>query len=167
MFTPFTDSNTAIAGATALGLEKTWRPSRRWDLARALPVNQVITQVQQLKAATLIATTPASAGNQGQAKQISNLRITRTPINGGAQFRISVSFTPAAADPYFQGVAVSLQQSNGTPLQVAVGRTSPISFIANASGMSSSVIVQSIGSLSDTPAQNSPSRAISLRANQS
>lgn len=169
MFQPYptlNDPNDAIAGATKLGAEKTWRPSRRWNLG--LDASDVSNQVRQLKAATVISSPPgqpiaaqATGQVQGQAKPVTNLRIVRRRLSR-TQYQVSVSFTPDASDRYFQGVAVNLTQGSSTPLQIAVGKTSPITFIVQASSLPSSINVQSVGSVVDTDSANSPGGRIPL-----
>jgi hypothetical protein len=156
MLTPITNASLAIQGETALGAEKTWRPSRRWNLA--LDVNNVTVQMQQLKTATSAAAATTS-GNQGQAQAVKNLRITRRSIGGG-QVQVSVSFTPNSNDRFFQGIAVSLTQGGNTPLQVAFGKVSPVTFIVSKTSSPSEISVQSVGSLGDTSLDLSPSRAL-------
>jgi hypothetical protein len=165
MFTPITDASLSIYGQNTLGAEKTWRPARRWNLG--LDAGAVSNQVQQLKTATAI-TSPLSGSsstvnNQGQAKPVQNLRVTRRSISR-TQYQVSISFTPDPNDRYFQGVAVSLTQGDNTPLQVAFGKQSPITFVVTKGSSPSAVNVQSVGSLGDTPIKNSPSRGIALQA---
>lgn len=148
----------AIQGSTALGTEKMWRPSRRWNLG--LDGNNYSNQIQQIKTATVVsAAGTTSQGNQGQAQPVSNIRISRKSLAGG-QTQISISFTPKSGDRYFQGVAVSLVQGGNTPLQVAFGKISPVTFVVSKTSAPSAVTVQSVGSLGDTSISNSPSRAL-------
>jgi hypothetical protein len=156
MITPITDNSLSITGATELGFEKTWRPSRRWNLG--LDVNNVAVQLQQVKTATS-ASAAGTSGNQGQAQAVKNLRITRRSIGGG-QVQVSVAFTPNSNDRFFQGVAVSLTQGGNTPLQVAFGKISPVTFTVSKSNSPSAISVQSVGSLGDTSIGDSPSRAL-------
>lgn len=158
MQTPITSNDLAILGTGAIGFEKTWRPSRSWNLG--LEINNISNQIQQVKTSALITPASSSVANQGQAQPVQNLRITRRPF--GNQIQVSVSFTPNANDRYFQGVAVSLTQGDGTPLQVAFGKVSPVTFVTGKSNLSSSISVQSVGSLGDTPIAGSPGRALSL-----
>lgn len=155
MFTPITDNSLAIQSTMDLGSEKTWRPTRRWDLG--LNVGLVQNQIQQVKTATVIV--PTSPNNQGQAQPVQNVRIVKTPVGNG-QIRVSVSFTPNPADRYFQGVALSLTQGNNTPLQVAFGKVSPVTFLTPATSAPSTLSVQSVGSLGDTSLADSPSQAL-------
>ncbi len=159
MQTVFTNPDLAIAGTNSSAFEKTWRPSRSWNLG--LNMGVVSNQIQQVKTATV--RDPTGRGNQGQAKPIQNLRITRTPI-GNNQIRVAVSFTPNPSDQYFQGVAVNLSQASNTPLQVAFGKESPIVFSVPRTSKPSTIIAQSIGSLGDTELAGSPAKAIELRS---
>lgn len=156
-FTPFTDSSSPIQGATALGFEKTWRPSRRWNLN--LDNNNVANQIQQVKTATVIS--PAG-NNQGQAKPVQNLRVTRLQINS-TQYRVSVSFTPDQSDKSFQGVKVFFAQGGDSPLQVATGSLSPVTFTVSKSSSTAAVSVQSQGSLGSNALNSDPSLSIALR----
>jgi hypothetical protein len=165
MLLPNIDANLAIAGATRLGFEKSWRPSRRWSLA--IDESDVATQVQQMTAATVVNTSAAtlldnSGNSQGKAQPVKNVRITRRSLNS-SQYEISVSFTPLGNDRFFQGVAISLQQGDDTPLQIAFGRVSPITFVVAKSAAASSLAIQSVGSLGDTSIDRSPSRAVPLQ----
>lgn len=165
MSTPITDSSLAIYGQNEMVSEKTWRPARRWNLG--LDVGAVSNQIQQLKTTAAIISplsgSSTSLNNQGQAKPVQNLRVTRRSINR-TQYQVSISFTPDPNDRYFQGVAVSLTQGESTPLQVATGKQSPITFVVTKGSSPSAVSVQSVGSLAgNTPIKNSPSRAIALQ----
>lgn len=167
MFTPITDNSMAIAGAMENGREKTWRPSRRWDLG--LDVGEVSNQIQQVKSSvagksTAAAGTVSNGGQaQGKAKPIRNLRIVRTPVNG-SQTRVSISFTPDPTDTYFQGVTVFMSQGKNTPLQVATGKTSPVTFLQDKSlaTQPTQVTVQSVGSFSDSNFDSSPSDTLPI-----
>jgi hypothetical protein len=154
------DSDIPILSTMTFAGEKTWRPSRRWNLnigMAALP-----NQMQQLQT-SFVTNAGSTAVVQGAAQPVQNLRVQRTPINA-VQVRVSVSFTPNPNDKYFQGVRVSLAQGADTPLQVGLGRVSPIVFTiprtGNGATAFATVTAQSVGTVADSPLGNSPSKAI-------
>jgi hypothetical protein len=158
-----TDTDVPILSTMSFADEKTWRPSRRWNLnigMAALP-----TQMQQLQT-SLVSNAASTAIVQGAAQPVQNLRVQRTPISS-TLVKVSVSFTPNPNDRYFHGVRIVLAQGSDTPLEVGTGRVSPIVFTvpraANGSTAFATVSAQSVGSVADSPLNDSPSKALSLR----
>lgn len=163
------DPSQPIIASTKLGFEKTWRPVRRWNLG--LDQNNNANQVNQVKSAVITGTGGAGAlsaaqaqNTQGVPQPVQNLRITRTVLNSSS-VKVSVAFTPAASDKYFQGVSVALSQGSGTPLQIVSGKTSPVTFTIARSSASASIAVQSIGAFGDSSVGQGfgPAHAIMLR----
>lgn len=155
MNTYLSDPTTPLLASTRLGFEQAWRPVRRWNLGLA-PVSAA-NQIQQVKSAVVTvapSVSPAvlmsSTNTQGVAQPVQNLRITRAVLNS-QQVRVTVGFTPANNDHYFQGVAVSLSQGNGNPVQAVTGRQSPLTLVLQRTSAAVSLAVQSLGAFGNSP----------------
>lgn len=151
-----------IAASTQVGLEQTWRPVRKLNLG--LVQNMSANQVNQVKAAVTVTPVARATGQgvQGVPQPVQNLRVTRTLVNNGTQYRLAVSFTPQPNDPYFQGVNINLAQAGGNPTTVTA-KTSPATFVVNRTGQSTGITVQSVGAFGATSINRSPGVGLSLK----
>lgn len=156
------DPSAPISAATTIGIERTWRPVRLWNLG--LPIVNNLNQIQTIKASTQSTLVSPVAVAPGVAQPVQNVRVTRRQISP-TQLRVAVSFTPNPADKSFQGVNVSLSNVGGSPLRVASGTKSPVVFTVTKSptALSGSISVQSVGSFGTTSPAGSPGRALTLQ----
>lgn len=153
MKTAITDAQLAILGTNSFPEEKTWRPSRVFQLG--LPTQATGSQIQQIKTAGYVprqvSQSPNSnlipgAVNQSIPRQLSKVRVSHVQISP-TQTRITVQFTRDASDPNYSGTKVWLKGYNGRNniVSVAQGTDSPISFIVDRTGDGVSVIAQANG----------------------
>lgn len=133
------------------------------------PVAQnIANQVQQLRVNTI--PTPISTLRTPRLtnlvpsvpKAVGPIHVTRLPILGTNNVRVTVNFQRDPADTAFQSANVYLKQANGTNNLVATTSGTQGSFVVSKTGAASVVTVQSQGIGNALPIQHSPSRAINL-----
>jgi hypothetical protein len=140
------DKDTTLINSTPVLIDKVWRPISRLSDKKIDSIYNRLTRVEKKTVAA-----PASTATKGPPKyQVTNLSVTESPLKRQDRTfsEVSVSFTRDPSDAAFGGVKIWFTGYKGvaTPVLVADGRNSPLSFLVETTGETVVVTCQAAGS---------------------